>query len=200
MPETLPNLSPIFIGFSINISIAFIIVRFLYFPKDRSKSYVFPFMAFNTLIYFILGPLLNTELSIGVGFSLFAIFSILRYRTESMPIREMTYLFVITALPVINGVLAADRKLFDSLIISGVVVIALFFFEKGWGFGQESSRTIIYDKLKLLKPASYNDLLADLRERTGLPITHCHVGKINYARKSAEINIFYDKRDIKTEH
>ncbi len=200
MPENLPNLSPIFIGFGINISIAFIIVRFLYFPKDRSKSYVFPFMAFNTLIYFILGPLLNTELSIGVGFSLFAIFSILRYRTESLPIREMTYLFVITALPVINGVLAADRKLFDSLIISGVVVIALFFFEKGWGFGQESSRTIIYDKLKLLKPACYNDLLADLRERTGLPITRCRVGKINYARKSAEISIFYDKRDIKTEH
>ena len=199
MPENPQGLTPILIGFIINVSITFIIVRFLYFPKERIKSYVFPFMAFNTLIFFVLGPLLSTELSVGVGFSLFAIFSILRYRTESMPIREMTYLFVVTALPVINGILTADSKLIESLITSGVIVIALFIFEKEWGFGRESSRTIIYNKLKLLRPANDNVLLADLRELTGLPVTRCRVGKVNYARKTAEINIFYDGRDIETE-
>ncbi len=199
MPDNPPGFGPMLIGFSINLIITFIIVRFLYFPKERIKKYVFPFMAFNTIIFFILGPLLNTDLSVGVGFSLFAIFSVMRYRTESMPIREMTYLFVITALPVINALLAADRLLIQSLITSGLVVVVLFYFEKGWGFGRESSTTLVYDKLKLLRPINHDDLLADLRTRTGLPVIRCRVGKINYVRKSADITIFYNEQDIKTE-
>ncbi len=192
-----PNsLEPMLIGFSINLFFTFVIVRGIYFPKERDKTYVFPFLAFNSIIFFLLGPLLRTELSIGVGFSLFAVFSVMRYRTESMPIREMTYLFVLTALPVINALLAGDRLLQQSFITSGLIVVALFVFEQGWGFGRDASETIVIDNMKLLKPSNHDELLANLRERTGLPVRRVRIRKVNYARKSAEITIYYLPTEI----
>ena len=179
-------------GFAINLFCSVIIVRGIYFPKERDKTYVFPFLAFNSIIFFLLGPLLKTELSVGVGFSLFAIFSVMRYRTESMPIREMTYLFILTALPVINALLAGNRLLTQSFATSGLIVLVLFVFERGWGFGRETSQKIVISNIKLLKPARRDDLLADLRDQTGLPVTRVRIDKINYARKSADITIYYN--------
>ena len=92
-------------SFVINLAIITIIVRFIYYPRQRSKDYVFTFFAFNTIIFFVMTLLNDSAISLGAGFGLFAIFSILRYRTNAIPIREMTYLFIVTALPVINSVL-----------------------------------------------------------------------------------------------
>ena len=188
-------LAPLLTGFAINLLFSFIIVRGIYFPREQDKTYVFPFLAFNSIIFFLLGPLLRTELSIGVGFSLFAIFSVMRYRTESMPIREMTYLFVLTALPVINALLAEDRLLVQSIITSGLIVVVLFVFEREWGFGRETSQTIVIDNMKLLKPERRDELLASLRELTGLPVRRVRTGKVNYARKTAEITFYYQPTD-----
>ena len=91
-------------GFILNFLAAFIIVRFVYYPRGRCNNYVFTFLAFNTVIYFIMGLFTSIEISIGAGFGLFALFSILRYRTETVPIREMTYLFVMAALPILNSI------------------------------------------------------------------------------------------------
>jgi len=194
-PSTFDLLIPLLTGFGINLVFSFIIVRWVYFPKEQDKTYVFPFLAFNSIIFFLLGPLLRTELSIGVGFSLFAIFSVMRYRTESMPIREMTYLFVLTALPVINALLAGEHLLVQSIITSGLIVVVLILFERGWGFGREISRMIVIENMKLLKPESRDELLARLRERTGLPVQRVRIGKVNYARKTAEVTIFYQPTD-----
>ena len=192
-PTTIPI--PMLTGFLTNLLFSFIIVRGIYFPRERDKTFVFPFLAFNSTIFFLLGPLLRTELSIGVGFSLFAIFSIMRYRTESMPIREMTYLFVLTALPVINALLAEDHLLLLSIITSGLIVVVLFVFERGWGFGSEESHIIVIDNMKLLKPKNRDDLLVSLRERTGLFVRRVRIGKVNYARKTAQVTIFYRPTD-----
>lgn len=91
------------LGFLLNFVVALIIVRFIYYPRTKDKRFVFTFLAFNMIIYFVLSLMVSIQLGIGVGFGLFAIFSVLRYRTDPMPIREMTYLFIILALPVMNS-------------------------------------------------------------------------------------------------
>ena len=95
----------LFVGFAVNLLVALVIVRFIYYPANPNKNYVFTYLAFNNIIYFVMSFLTSAELSLGVGFGLFAIFSVLRYRTSTMSTREMTYLFIVIALPVMNSVL-----------------------------------------------------------------------------------------------
>lgn len=119
------------LGFIINFAIVLVIVRFIYYPQQRNKDYVFTFIAFNTIIFFVMGVLNNAELSVGVGFGLFAIFSILRYRTETIPIREMTYLFLITALPVFNAVLLQADAFGELAAANLAIIVVLFVLEQG---------------------------------------------------------------------
>ncbi len=98
------NFGSFLLNFGFNFVVALLIVRFIYYPSTHNKRYVFTFLAFNTIIYFVLSMMAKIEMGIGVGFGLFAIFSILRYRTDPIPIREMTYLFIIAALPLINSI------------------------------------------------------------------------------------------------
>jgi hypothetical protein len=180
------------VSFAINFTIVFVIVRFIYYPQQRDKNYVFTFIAFNTIIFFVMGLLNNTEISIGVGFGLFAIFSILRYRTETMPIREMTYLFIVIALPVLNAVLL-DGQYFAELAVSNIAIIGvLYVLERGWGFKYETRKTIYYERIDMIRPENWPLLLEDLQRRTGLPIQRIEIGKLNFLRDSAVIHIYYD--------
>jgi len=113
------GLSEFLIGLGLNLFTSIIIVRWIYYPKHRSKKYVFTFLAFNLIIFFVVSMMTSVEMSIGVGFGLFAIFSVLRYRTNPIPIREMTYLFIIAALPLINGS-AAITNHWAKLIIANL--------------------------------------------------------------------------------
>jgi hypothetical protein len=187
------------VGFAINLAIVFVIVKFIYYPQQRNKDYVFTFIAFNTIIFFVMGLLNNTELSVGVGFGLFAIFSILRYRTETIPIREMTYLFVITALPVFNAVLL-QADAFAELVVANLATIAvLFVLEREWGFRYEIRKTITYERIEMIRPDNWPMLLRDLEQRTGLPIKRIEIGRLNFLRDSAEIHIYYDPAALDTE-
>lgn len=182
-------------GFAVNLLVAVVIVRGIYYPLTHNKPYVFTFLTFNTVIYFVLSFLTRIELGIGVGFGLFAIFTILRYRTDPIPIREMTYLFVIAALPVMNSA-GANTGAWTALAFANLAVIGvLFVLEKEWGFRYEAAKRITYDKIELVKAENYPLLLADLQERTGLAIKRCVVGKINFLRDTAEIKIIYDDPD-----
>jgi hypothetical protein len=181
------------LGAGLNLLIALAIVRFIYYPRTQNKNYVFTFLAFNTVIYFVLGLLTSVSLSIGVGFGLFAIFSVLRYRTDEIPIREMTYLFVIIALPVMNSVLMAAGSFAELLVANGFVVALLFVLEKEWGFRYEASKKITYERVELITPANGEALLADLRQRTGLPVKRVSVGRIDFSRDTAEVLVYYDE-------
>jgi hypothetical protein len=178
-------------GAALNLAVALIIVRCIYYPRTQEKNFVFSFIAFNTVIFFVLGLLTSVELSIGVGFGLFAIFSVLRYRTDEMPIREMTYLFVLIALPVMNAVLVPTGALDKLLLANGVVVVVLFLLEREWGFHFEASKQIVYERIDLITPANYEQLLADLRERTGLSVRRATVGRIDFLRDTAEVTLYY---------
>ena len=180
------------IAFALNFLVAIIVVRFIYYPTRKNKNYVFTFLAFNTLIFFVLNLLASTELSVGIGFGLFAIFSMLRYRTDAMPIREMTYLFAIIALPTINAILFSGETIAVLLLANGIIVGVLVVLERGWGFQYEASRKILYDKVKMLKPENEELLLADLEQRTGLAIRRVEIGPVNLAKKTADLKIYYD--------
>jgi len=186
------ELSDYVIGAVINLAVAIVIVRFIYYPLTQSRSYVFTFLAFNPTIYFVMSLLTSIELSIGVGFGLFAIFSVIRYRTEEMPIREMTYLFIIIALPVMNSILS-DGSEFEKVAIANATIVGLLFvLEREWGFKFEASKKITYEKIAFITPENRDHLLADLRERTGLPVKRVDIGRIDFLRDTAELVIHYD--------
>lgn len=190
------DLLPYMGGAALNLLIALLIVRFIYYPVTQDKRYVLTFVTFSTITYFVLGLLTSVDLSIGVGFGLFAIFSILRYRTDEMPAREMTYLFVFIALAIMNSVLMGGSNdippAFDKfLFANGLVVVVLYVLERGWGFRFEESQRIIYDRIELVSPERRAELLEDLRARTGLPVTSVEIRRIDLLRDIAELSVSY---------
>lgn len=186
------NLTLFTFGFIINFIVAFILVRWIYLPASPIKSHVFTFMAFNTIIYFIISILTSSQMGIGIGFGLFAIFSLLRYRTDPIPIREMTYLFIIVALPVMDSAAVAEQKWVELIISNGAVLLVLFLLEKGWGFRYEISKSILYEKIELIVPERRAELIADLEKRTGLKIKRVNVGKLDFMRDVATLEVFSD--------
>ena len=185
------------VGFALNLAIVFVIVRFIYYPRQRDKNYVFTFFAFNTIVYFVLGLLSNSAIGVGVGFGLFAIFSILRYRTDTIPIREMTYLFVLIALPVINSILLTERAYEQFAVANLAIMVVLFVLEKEWGFHYENRKSIIYERIEMIRVDRWADLVEDLQERTGLPIERVEIGQLNFLRDTAEIFVYYDPRRLR---
>lgn len=180
------------LGFFINFLFAFIIIRFVYFPRQSEHTYIFTFLAFNTVIYFIMGLFTSLELSIGAGFGLFALFSVLRYRTETVPIHEMTYLFLMVALPVLNSILISSSQ-YEEMILTNVLITGVIWaLENGWGFtNRMHSKEIVYEKIDLVHPDKQEEMLADIRERTGLYVVRFEISRIDYLRDTADGRIFY---------
>jgi hypothetical protein len=186
------NLGAFLLGFGFNLLVALVVVRFIYYPSTHNKPYVFTFLAFNTVIYFVLSFLTSVEIGIGVGFGLFAIFSILRYRTDPIPIREMTYLFVIAALPVMNSA-GVNGAIWPQLVAANLAIVAiLLVLEKEWGFRYEASKQVVYEKIELIRPDRRAELLASLEQRTGLKIKRVVIGKVDFLRDIVNLKIYYD--------
>lgn len=180
-------------GFLVNLAIAVIIVRGIYHGEKQGKNSIFTFIAFNTVIYFVMTFLSDTQLSVGVGFGLFAIFSILRYRTSAISTREMTYLFILIALPVMNSVLMAGGNWASMILANGIVIVVLYVLERGWGFHYEGQAFVRYDRIELIQPDKHEQLLADLRHRTGLNIKRLEIGRINFVEDTVELTLYYDE-------
>ena len=186
------SFSTFLLSFAFNFLVALVIVRFIYYPSTHNKSYVLTFLVFNTVIYFVLSFMNTIEVGVGVGFGLFAIFSILRYRTDPIPIREMTYLFLISALPLMNTT-AQSGTVWPQLAVANIaVVLLLLVLEKEWGFHYEANKQIVYEKIELARPDRRAELIADLEKRTGLKIKRVIVGKIDFLHDVANLKIYYD--------
>lgn len=180
------------LGFLFNLFVTILIARFIYYPQNKNKNNLFTFIAFNTVIFFVISLLTTIELSIGVGFGLFALFSILRYRTDPIPIRDMTYLFIILALPVMNSIMF-NAGIYDKLIFANVCIVGVtFFLEKGWGFKFEQRKKIKYEKIDLIRPEKRKELIKDLEERLGMKnITRLEIGNVDFLKDSADIAVWY---------
>lgn len=180
------------IGFCVNFCFALLIVRFIYYPRKPNKNYTFTFLAFNMIVFFIVSLLPSVNVTLGAGVGLFALLSVLRYRSDTMPMREMTYFFVMIGLAILNATLLEDEWILV-LLVNALIVVILFGLEQGWGFHyhHEFSQRITYDRLDLLQPVKRDQLIADLQERTGLEIERVEIGRINLITNSAEIKVFY---------
>lgn len=180
------------LGFIFNFAVAYIIIRFIYCRKAANQNFVFTFLAFNSVVYFIMGLFTSIELSIGAGFGLFALFSVLRYRTEAVPIRDMTYLFIMLSLPILNSVFFSGGE-YGKIIVSDVLIIGvILLLETGLGFKHTLSKCILYEKIELIKPERKADMLRDLRERTGMNVTDFSIERIDFLHDTAEIKIYYN--------
>lgn len=191
-------LSDILPGFALNMVVIILIVGFIYYPSHRSmREYVFTYFAFSILIYFVSLLLREVQLTIGFGFGLLAVFSTLRYRTERIPIREMTYLFICITIPFMNTLFQSTRITFSELmIVNGLIVACIFFIEKGWGVHYELRKRVRYERIDLIKPEHHELLLEDLRKRTGLDVKRITIEEIDFLRDTAEITIHYDAPQI----
>jgi len=183
-------LGDLLIRFSLCLLVVFIIVRCFYYPKSRRRDYFFTFMLVSISVFMLIFFLGGTKLKTGVALGLFAIFSIIRYRTESVPIREMNYLFVLIAISVINGV-GPSFSYVELLAADVLLIIVISICESTLFVKKEASKLIKYDNVKLITPDKNEELLADLTKRTGLEVFRVEVGAIDYLKDSAILRIYY---------
>ncbi len=187
------NYFDILIRFAYDAMTAFIIIRCVYYPREKKQEYLFTFFVFNFMIFFVCTFLKYILMDIGFAFGLFAIFSILRYRTESIPIREMSYQFLVITLGALNG-LANVGTWHPELLFIDVIILMLVLVLDGKAlrnFGL--SQTVRYEKIELIRPAKREELMSDLRARTGLDITRMQIKKIDFLNDSADIEVFYQE-------
>lgn len=175
----------------INFLEAFLIVRVLYCSQKQSRKFVFTFLTMNSLLFLIFYFSGNIAISFGVGFGLFAIFRVLRFRTDPLSVRDMSYLFVILALAMVDYALL-DNQQYLMLLIAYVFIFGmLLLLEKGWGFDYDKTKSVRYEKIDLIKPENRELLIHDLEERTGLKISNVEVEEIDFLQDTADIKIFY---------
>ncbi|NLO18728.1 MAG: DUF4956 domain-containing protein [Ignavibacteria bacterium] len=179
-----------FISFVLNSLVIFIIAKYLYFRIRRNKDYLFTLSMFNIIIFFICYFLSSIELSLGFAFGIFAIFSILRYRTETVPIKEMTYMFIAISVAIINAIASASVVLIEMIFTNAAILGLTYILEKAW-IKNEKKQKIIYEKIELIKPERHEELLKDIQERTGLKVNRYEIDKIDFMRDSAHIYIFH---------
>lgn len=185
-----PGLWKLLILFGINLLVCWIITHFFYYPKSKRRDYYFTYLLFSTAIFFILYQLQNMKIEVGIALGLFGIFSMIRYRTEQLPIREMTYLFVLIAISIING--AGMASSYASFIATNVLFIILIWVLEAAGMSKHKAQKIItYEKIALIKPERREELLADLKERTGLDIIKVQVGSIDFLKDTAFLKVTY---------
>jgi hypothetical protein len=185
------------IRFAANFLVCWVIIQFFYYKKSTRKDYYFTFMIFSVTIFLLLFILQSLSMGTGFALGLFCIFGMIRYRTESIQIREMTYLFVIIGVSAVNG-LSVDVD-FTTLFVANLLFILII-----WALEsiikQTSSKIVLYEKIDLIKPQKKEELLADLRDRTGLDITKVEVGHIDFLRDVAFLKVYYkaDNNEINT--
>ncbi len=167
------------------------IVRYLYYPATKNKDYLFTYLLISVTVFFLCFLLENVKLQLGFALGLFAIFGIIRYRTDPIPIKEMTYLFIVIGVSVVNAL--ANKKISHSeLLFTNFIIVAITYgLEKIWLLKHESRKTITYEKIALIKPSMKEELMKDLRDRTGLNITRVEVRRIDFLRDTAQVRIFF---------
>ena len=168
-----------------------IIIRFLYYPKTKRKDYLFTYYLIGLVTFFLCFGLKKLDIDTGMGLGLFAIFGIIRYRTNPIEIKEMTYLFIVIGVSVINSLSSKQISVVEMSIVNATLILLTYGLEYLWLLKHETRKTIIYEKIELIKPEKEALMLADLEERTGLKINRFEIGKIDFLKDVAEVRIFY---------
>ncbi len=179
-----------FLRLALNLFFTFLVIRLVYFPATRQLGFFHTFFIFNTVVFLLTSLLSKVDLSIGTAFGMFAVFSVLRFRTEGLSAKDMTYLFLVIAIGLINAV--AKGTFIDLLVINLIILLIAFLLDSNLLLkARDQSKTISYDNIEMIKPVNYSLLLEDLRKRTGLEITRASVDTIDFLKDSCQIVIYY---------
>ncbi len=176
--------------FVFNFLVCWIIIRGFYFKKSQRRDYYFTFMMFAVTIFLIITLMDNMKMNVAYALGLFAIFGMIRYRTETIRIREMTYLFIVMGVSILNGQ-ALTASYAELLMTNALIIAAIWIFEGSKHMKHLSEKVILYDKIDLVKHGREDELKTDLQERTGLAIEKMEVGHIDYLRDVAYIKIWF---------
>ena len=181
--------------FALNLLVILILVRWFYFSTTRRKDFLFTYILISSIVFLLCFLLENVMLQIGFALGLFAIFGIIRYRTHAIPIKEMTYLFLIIGISVINA-LANTASISEIIFTNLIIIVITYGLEKKWLLRHESSKRIIYEKIDLIKPEHHQELLEDLQYRTGISkISRIEIGEVDFLRDICHITIFFEISD-----
>ncbi|MEI6123073.1 MAG: DUF4956 domain-containing protein [Bacteroidota bacterium] len=172
----------------INVGTLAIIILGIYYPNNKQMETVFTFIMFNLMIFMLTFVLNKIKISMGAAFGLFAVFSMLRYRTEGISMKDMTYLFIFIAI----GLISAIQLEFAELgVISGTVILFTFLLDSKFLLKREHSKRIAYENIELIKPENRADLIEDIKNRTGLNVRRINIERIDFLKDTAEIIVYY---------
>ena len=205
-PNTITWFSEDFYGLlmrlGINLFFLTILIRVLYYTKTRRKDYLFTYYLIGTITFFLCFGLMQMDIDTGMGLGLFAIFGIIRYRTDAIEIKEMTYLFMVIGISVVNALASNELSISEVGVINVTVVLLTYILENVWLMKHETRKTINYERIDLIKPENQDLLKADLEKRTGLTINRVEVGKIDFLNDTAMVRIYYfaDEQEFSDYH
>jgi hypothetical protein len=176
---------------AINMVFITILIRFLYYEKTRRKDYLFTYYLIGTITFFLCFGLKKLDIDTGMGLGLFAIFGIIRYRTDAIEIKEMTYLFLIIGLSVVNALASNKLSIAEMGLINIFMVILTYILEFVWLMKHETRKTITYERIDLIKPEKAAEMKKDLEIRTGLALNRFEIGKIDFLNDTAQVRVYY---------
>ena len=176
------------ISLGINLLNVALIILFIYYPNYRKLDYIFTFIIFNLVIFLLTFVLKYVKLSVGAAFGLFAVFSMLRYRTQGLSMKDLTYLFIFIALGVISAI---QLEYYELVIIHGIILVSTFVLDGNVIFKGERTKSIQYENIEMIKPENHPALMEDLRNRTGLNIHRIAIGKIDFLKDAAVVKVYY---------
>ena len=206
MMSTSQSITELCIRFFLNLLVCWVLVQFFYYRKSRRRDYYFTFMVFSTAMLMLLYIMGNVEVGVGLTLGLFAIFGVIRYRTETVPIREMTYLFIIIALAAVNG-LAPLYHVVDlasaphyvlgwgnvgvMALVNGLMLLLVWVLESESLVKHVTTKLVQYDRIELIVPEKREELIADLEKRLGVKVENVEIGHVDFLKDSAMIKVYY---------
>jgi hypothetical protein len=191
MPVFHNDLWELLFKFGLNVVVLFMLIRVIYYPIHRKKDYLFTYFLFNVLIFFLCVLLNSVKLSIGFAFGLFAIFGVLRYRTEQISIKDMTYLFAVITIAVINSLASKKVSIAELVFTDGMILLMTYALEHLWLTRHEAMKQLIYERIDLIKPQNRQALFEDLHDRLGVKVSRVEIGRIDLLKDTAQLRVFY---------
>ena len=185
------GLAELLIRFLLNTTVIALIVRVFYYPKSKRRDYFVTFILISISVFLLIFLMGGVKLKVGFALGLFAIFGIIRYRTESVPIREMTYLFLIIAVSAING-LATSISYLELLATNMLFLVSIWAIESNRWVKHVASKLVMYDNISLVTPDKESELIEDLKKRTGLDVLRVEVGAIDFSKDTAIVKVYYE--------
>lgn len=178
-----------------NLIIITVIIRYIYYPVTKNKDYLFTYFLISLTVFLLCVLLDSVKLQLGFALGLFAIFGIIRYRTDPIPIKEMTYLFLVIGVSVVNA-LSNKKVSHAELIFANLMIVFITYgMERIWLLRHETRKNITYEKIDLILPEKRAELLADLKVRTGIDVIRVEIRRIDFLRDTANLRIFYYEED-----